>query len=581
VVLRATGELEAARGAALVQGVLFLVLLAWLLPRSSAGPGQDMAARWAAMALDTALLIYGLGLLPAFLDGALLLLNRPGSAQAFPWWLALGLAGQLLAVSLAASALKPVPSFPGLMDGQEEGDPASALLARMGPHLDEVLLALDSAGRIAFANPAAATLLGIPGAQIPGMPLLEALSFLAPADAQRILDAVERKSPMQERLGIPMEPRRLLGVALLPGVGGGSILLLRRERGVLAGEPGEEAQAERLLALGSVVAGVVRELNTPLTGLLGFLQLAHAQEGLTEEARSDLARAREEAERCRRTLDNLLAFVSRDRPGARLVDLGELLQQTLSLVEGPFSFGGFQIHQELEPRPLKVMASPHRLQQVLLNLLHHAYGSALKSGWRIGLRLSQVGSRVRLEISDSGPALDERDRSRLFEPTPGDEGANLGLIVARRVVRDHHGTLECLSAEGAGNLFLMELPLVREAPLPVCGLPGDLSTFLAEDLNSPSARVYVAAIPGSPVERLAEPLRSLGHQVEVSSRDLGESSGSWQILFVEAPLAGPWIAPWARRGARVVVVGSTDRELPPDVLLVPEVDSLATALTGL
>ena len=120
--------------------------------------------------------------------------------------------------------------------------------------------------------------------------------------------------------------------------------------------------------------------------------------------------------------------------------------------------------------PLVIDADPGRLEQVVLNLLTNAITYAPGTE-RIAVRVRREGCEAVLEVQDQGPGIAAADADRIFEryyqagsaAETGQSGLGLGLFIAREIVTAHGGTITAESAEGAGALFTIRLPLVQNA----------------------------------------------------------------------------------------------------------------------
>ena len=219
-----------------------------------------------------------------------------------------------------------------------------------------------------------------------------------------------------------------------------------------------DAHAGRLVALGGLLSGMVRELTNPIGSVQGFLQLALERPGIDGELRQDLVRALVEARRCQGVVEQLLAFAAGEDRSLQVVDLEAAVEEMIRLVGGPFRFGAFSLEWIRSDRPLPVRAGPHRLRQVVLNLLSRACANAVKGGWHVEVRTLAVAGRARLEVADDGPGMEPARAAILFQAASQGEGGHLGLVMAGRIVEELGGTLECVSSPGVGATFIMELP---------------------------------------------------------------------------------------------------------------------------
>jgi CheY-like chemotaxis protein len=149
--------------------------------------------------------------------------------------------------------------------------------------------------------------------------------------------------------------------------------------------------------------------------------------------------------------------------------------------------------------PAQVLGDALRLRQILSNLLHNALKFTPHGGLRLAVHALD-GDRVRLEVHDTGPGLDEATQARLFQPfTQADQsttrrfgGTGLGLAICRQLAALMGGSIGVHSTPGAGSCFHVELVLP-----PVQGAPGRREG--AEDAAGCLAGTRVLLVEDNPV----------------------------------------------------------------------------------
>jgi signal transduction histidine kinase len=212
---------------------------------------------------------------------------------------------------------------------------------------------------------------------------------------------------------------------------------------------------ERTQALARLVSGLAHEVKNPLGAIR--LTVETLREGTKDPAdREALDVVTSEVERLSLLVDQLRLLGGPQRFAPAPCEPGKVLDEVLALLRRTLEHRGLAVERTGEAPA--VLVDPRAFKQALLNLLLNAI-EASPRGSRIGIVLG-AGERARIEVRDEGPGIAGPARSRLFEPffTTKDGGTGLGLALARRVAREHGGTLELLDAPPPGARFLLELP---------------------------------------------------------------------------------------------------------------------------
>ena len=260
-------------------------------------------------------------------------------------------------------------------------------------------------------------------------------------------------------------------------------------------------QAEKLSAIGQLVAGVAHELNNPLTSVIGYAQLL--QEELREDSEMgttrptpqlthDLRRIAEESERAAKIVRNLLAFARRQSAARAEQDVADVMNRVLALRAYEFRLNAIELETAFAPGLPPVLGDGGQLQQALLNLLLNAEQAMRGRSVRrihVGARHVPECDAVELFIEDSGHGIPDENLRRIFDPffttREVGEGTGLGLSICYGIVRDHGGQISVESRVGQGTTF--------KVLLPACTSLGDgpLRTLVAH--RDSTERDYVAA----------------------------------------------------------------------------------------
>jgi two-component system NtrC family sensor kinase len=223
-------------------------------------------------------------------------------------------------------------------------------------------------------------------------------------------------------------------------------------------------QAEKMTAVGNLIAGVAHELNNPLAAVTGFAELLKDLPAKPEE-KEDLRHLYESALRCRDIVQGLLLFARQGQAVRHRLSLNYVVQATLALFEYRLvKTEGIKLEVEIEPRGPQVAGEFQKLQQVLVNLLSNAC-DALRG--RIGPRVIRVRTRSRqdgseVEIEDNGPGIPPDQRQLVFKPfyttKPAGQGTGLGLSISAQIVGEFGGALRCEEGREGGARFTAWLP---------------------------------------------------------------------------------------------------------------------------
>ena len=225
-------------------------------------------------------------------------------------------------------------------------------------------------------------------------------------------------------------------------------------------------RAERLATLGELAAGVVHELNNPLTSITVYAEyLVRKLESQGAEP-SDLEKLRRIGASAQRILRFSRDLVQYARPSGRdvqPVDLAAVVRQSVSICEHLIERGGVTFGIEVDPELPVVRAVGGQLEQVLINLITNAV-HAVENGGRVVVRARvDSPSTVVLEVADSGPGIAEADREKIFEPfftTKSDgKGTGLGLPIVRNIVDQHRGEIRVSRSDLGGAAFRVILPI--------------------------------------------------------------------------------------------------------------------------
>ncbi len=253
-------------------------------------------------------------------------------------------------------------------------------------------------------------------------------------------------------------------------------------------------QAEKLAALGQTISGVAHELNNPLATILTWAERL-AQRPADDQTRRGLETILAESERAARIVRNLLTFARKRHTTRAMVDVNQVVRETLALRAYEQRLNNVTIIDALAAGLPQVFADPHQMQQVLLNLVINAEQAMVAANGRgtLILRTWHDAERdaVILEVNDDGPGVPDEVQPRIFDPffttKEVGKGTGLGLTVAYAIIQEHGGRINVKSQPGRGASFYVEMPVSDASLKPALPKPPE-RTF------SPPAAAAGAAV---------------------------------------------------------------------------------------
>jgi two-component system NtrC family sensor kinase len=421
--------------------------------------------------------------------------------------------------------------------------------------MHEGVLIQDAEGKITFANPRMAELLGYMRAEdLIGQPFL---SCVDPTDrflAHQQQGAARAGQSRRYETRFQTHEGRVLPVLV------SSTPLVERRTGRHSGiltvvtdlSEVKQLQArlfqtEKLSALGELIAGVAHELNNPLTSIIGYAQLIQAHH-MPADARADLERISRQAQRASEIVRNLLTFARREAPRRQYVDINEWIGRTIALRAYELRVQNIRVETDLSPTLPRTMADPHQLQQVFLNLILNAEQAIADAGVgsQITIRSWSEDGAICIEVSDNGPGIPPEIQQRIFDPffttKEQGKGTGLGLSICYGIVKEHGGRISVHSdgVYGEGASFRVTLPIVAGTPSEetgiVRGLAGEVAAALARE------HILLVDDERDILELAKRALTEEGYQVDVAT-DGGQAlerlqSSQYDLILCDVKMPG-------------------------------------------
>jgi len=231
-------------------------------------------------------------------------------------------------------------------------------------------------------------------------------------------------------------------------------------------------QAEKLAALSKLSAKVAHEVNNPLGIIKNYISILLTKK-IKRESKKNLTIQRmlriikEEVERIANILRELMELHRPKNKKPQLTDLVHLINQTCDLVEQQFKNKKISLVKKFCTDKARIVGYPDELKQVFLNLLLNSK-DFMPDGGKIYVKLSKKNDDFKLEFSDTGKGISQKDLNEIFEPffttKSKTKGLGMGLWISRSIIEKHKGSIKAKSSRyrsrdrNSGATFIIKLP---------------------------------------------------------------------------------------------------------------------------
>ena len=346
--------------------------------------------------------------------------------------------------------------------------------------IQEGIIVTDSKGRITYLNDAACQLFGLEAEDSLGKRLDERVRGLD-------WNALSREGAVSRDTEIFYPTNRFINFYSVPlviehqdfvagdaGPGPGSATAATGERvghAIILRDITESRrteqqtiESERLNALTLLAAGVAHEIGNPLNSLNIHLQLIEREARKLDGAKGtelqesvDVARA--EINRLDSIISQFLRAIRPTRPQLRPENINTIVEEAVRFFALEIKDRDIVVEQELRSDLPLLELDRDQIKQAFYNVIKNSF-EAMKSRGILRIRTDLDESHVIVRFTDTGGGISAENLSRVFEPyfTTKTSGTGLGLLIVRRIVREHGGELSIESSEGKGLTLTIRLP---------------------------------------------------------------------------------------------------------------------------
>jgi signal transduction histidine kinase len=356
--------------------------------------------------------------------------------------------------------------------------------------IQEGIIVTDSKGRITYLNDAACALFGLEAGEAIGKGLDERIGGLDWGSLTQsggpVSHDVEIFYPQNRFINfyivpLVMEPRESDAAAtarrgLEEKTGEGPLargspeevghVMILRDITQSRRTAQQTIESERLNALRLLAAGVAHEIGNPLNSLHIHLQLMERSvqklnDGEKSELQESIDVARSEVNRLDSIVTQFLKAIRPSRPQLRPENVNAIVEEAVRLFAPELQDREILLQQELRSDIPLLQVDRDQMKQAFYNVIKNSVEAMHRHG-TLRIRTDLADTHVIVRFEDSGGGMSAENLSRVFEPyfTTKASGSGLGLLIVRRIVREHGGELSIESSQGRGLTVTIRLPFI-------------------------------------------------------------------------------------------------------------------------
>ncbi|HDP94436.1 MAG TPA: hybrid sensor histidine kinase/response regulator [Candidatus Aminicenantes bacterium] len=243
-------------------------------------------------------------------------------------------------------------------------------------------------------------------------------------------------------------------------------------------------QSQKIEVVGQLAGGVAHDFNNLLTVISGYSDMILAEKELTPVMRQRVNQIRRAGERAQKLTNQLLAFSRKQMVQPESMDLNRVIRESMGMLPSLIGEDIKVVLELVDPIPT-IVADPHQIEQVLINLVVNARDAIREKGAAVELRCIRIttglgvmlgeanedfpaetpGPAVVWTVEDTGVGMDKFTQSRIFEPfyttKETGQGTGLGLASVFGIIRQNNADIRVISEPGKGSVFRVFWPVER------------------------------------------------------------------------------------------------------------------------
>ncbi|HEY6007446.1 MAG TPA: ATP-binding protein [Geobacteraceae bacterium] len=226
------------------------------------------------------------------------------------------------------------------------------------------------------------------------------------------------------------------------------------------------AHNEKMAELGQMAAGLVHELNTPLSVINSAAQMILREEELPDFVREMVERISSETQRLSQFSRGLLSFTRREDAELGEVNVAQVVKEVATFLRYEAQKRSILVVEELDFHLPPVVVDANHLKQIFINLIMNGLQAMEEGGTLVVRAAAGPDETVAVAVTDTGAGIPPEVAERIFEPffttkSPG-EGTGLGLFITKKIVELYEGTIRVESVPSEGTTFFVTLPAAGE-----------------------------------------------------------------------------------------------------------------------